>query len=156
MLWQLLCLRTIQILQHKSHVVAQIFQLSRYILKLLGTSPRMWGKVLRFHIQRGRSRNIPTYVGKRQLCRSCHHFLWEHPHVCGEKPQRIYAAVCNPGTSPRMWGKDIQEIFYGSTRRNIPTYVGKSFCHPASLPMMREHPHVCGEKPGACGVAARH
>ena len=70
-----------------------------------GTSPRVWGKHQARALAAVARRNIPTRVGKtsQTFCSSLQ--SPEHPHACGENVVALVHGHCNPGTSPRVWGK---------------------------------------------------
>ena len=74
-------------------------------LRTLGSSPRAWGKEC---IQQFTSRTrwiIPTCVGKSPPPRSASPSAPDHPHVRGEKENRMISLLVIVGSSPRAWGK---------------------------------------------------
>ena len=115
------------------------------VLTLNGTSPRVWGKLCMAMVLWQLNRNIPTCVGKTMTLRTLSPDRREHPHVCGENFHRICLCVSCRGTSPRVWGKQEELPVEFSSRRNIPTCVGKTFYPLVQLILAPEHPHVCGE-----------
>ncbi len=96
------------------------------ILRIVGTSPRAWGKHQHLHCGVVRPRNIPTCVGKtlRQGRSGCPGP--EHPHVRGENIRVNFFLTSFYGTSPRAWGKPYLMMSSLIAFRNIPTCVGKT------------------------------
>ena len=96
--------------------------------RLLGSPPRMRGKVYRRKWRNRQHGITPAYAGK-----SCARELLlivsrDHPRVCGEKHTMQSACYSCAGSPPRMRGKVLL------TRISIKTH--------------RDHPRVCGEKHG--------
>ena len=99
----------------------------------------------------GGPRNIPTGVGRRPSQASPGVQSSEHPHGRGEKGGPATTGKGSGGTSPRAWGEVEESAQGGSSRRNIPTGVGRS---PSAAPIATtstEHPHGRGEK-SRCGA----
>ena len=93
---------------------------------LIGTSPRMRGKLRGWPPDTQRHRNIPAYAGKTGYAPVISSNIWEHPRVCGENLFRLFLSRILVGTSPRMRGKHFQRKHQGSSPRNIPAYAGKT------------------------------
>ena len=91
-----------------------------------GSSPRVWGKVCVYGSFAKLLRIIPTRVGKSQRPFYMGRVSWEHPHTCGEKLLAVLVSLNRPGSSPRVWGKEEEEMYTGALARIIPTRVGKS------------------------------
>ena len=70
----------------------------------------------------------------------------DHPHGCGEK--HCFGLLSNPitGSSPRVWGKAVQQVQVHFRIRIIPTGVGKRYVFYADRIRRTDHPHGCGEK----------
>ena len=93
---------------------------------LMGSPPRMRGKVLQNPISQGIVGITPARAGKRVLCLGLPVLRWDHPRVCGEK-LRARGKISAPwGLPPRMRGKDeildVLEAVLGIT----PACAGKS------------------------------
>ena len=90
-----------------------------------GSSPRVWGKVVRIWLMQRTCRIIPTRVGKSLLPHCMLPKPRDHPHACGEK----YSVFCSPprllGSSPRVWGKGGNIPRFMLAGGIIPTRVGK-------------------------------
>ncbi len=68
-----------------------------------------------------------------------------HPHACGEHVSLVYCIPIACGSSPRMWGTQVQSGRWENRRRFIPTHVGNTRCRPRSPAATPVHPHACGE-----------
>ena len=113
--------------------------------KLLGSSPRAWGKPSKGWESMSAYRIIPTCVGKTSRA-----FCWvgvgaDHPHVRGENLPMRAETVSHPGSSPRAWGKLRSLCTCRSLRRIIPTCVGKTLRGSQESSWFSDHPHVRGE-----------
>jgi len=86
------------------HVCGEHYTYFRCVLRLFGSSPRVWGTSFFFFLRCLLTRFIPTCVGNIRL-----YFLpWlaeaVHPHVCGEHQIGILNSGRTGGSSPRVWG----------------------------------------------------
>ena len=113
---------------------------------LIGSPPRMRGKVL-FGVHRGIGIGItPAYAGKRASCKIVHNKTPDHPRVCGEKWDMADDLCLAKGSPPRMRGKDDQ-LHEGSKQFRItPAYARKNCKFSTSLVNNWDHPRICGEK----------
>ncbi len=68
-----------------------------------------------------------------------------HPHVCGELWLCIKRRRNRIGSSPRVWGTQLQAILIRKLLRFIPTCVGNSYSKITTVFEASVHPHVCGE-----------
>ena len=112
---------------------------------IIGTSPRMRGKLHPHQARGSTGRNIPAYAGKTHPRAWMQLRSWEHPRVCGENTSRTCARLRKCGTSPRMRGKPVISIHSMLTQRNIPAYAGKTSGAVGGGGDDSEHPRVCGE-----------
>ena len=96
------------------------------VCKVIGSPPRMRGKVIDDYLVSILDRITPAYAGKSLPFASPAVQLRDHPRVCGEK--LTYDDDHVPGM------------------RITPAYAGKSGCHRALASYSRDHPRVCGEK----------
>ncbi|AKB19761.1 putative CRISPR associated hypothetical protein [Methanosarcina sp. WWM596] len=69
-----------------------------------GSSPRVWGTLLKTNVGGPVCRFIPTRVGNSEVQPVTMRCVPVHPHACGELPTR--GKYRNPisGSSPRVWG----------------------------------------------------
>ena len=108
--------------------------------------PHMRGKV-HHRVCAGQLVGItPAYAGKRVTYGAIRHRRWDHPRVCGEKPNRLLWEHWKQGSPPHMRGKvevrHLVEVCLGIT----PAYAGKRTpCRNTSLRYW-DHPRICGEK----------
>ena len=90
-----------------------------------GSSPRMWGILLRAGMVQKSVRFIPTHVGNT------------------EYQTAINAPVT--GSSPRMWGIPLRTGPGEVIGRFIPTHVGNTISRRINPMKAAVHPHACGE-----------
>ena len=113
---------------------------------ILGSPPRMRGKVVPCCVCWCWFRITPAYAGK-SLLQFCFRLRWrDHPRVCGEKffgPSPVFLAL---GSPPRMRGKAKQNCVGTLERRITPAYAGKSGINCRVKSSRKDHPRVCGEK----------
>ena len=111
-----------------------------------GSSPRVWGTVVDFVLNRQPIRFIPTRVGNRTHGGPGETSAPVHPHACGE--QDCCAADCHPvsGSSPRVWGTAVMSQRRSACGRFIPTRVGNRPCAQPPARRAAVHPHACGEQ----------
>ena len=93
---------------------------------LLGSPPRMRGKVLREVVHHAAERITPAYAGKRTRPRRWVRPPRDHPRVCGEK--RIFIPFTNIklGSPPRMRGKGNFHVVTHTKVGITPARAGKS------------------------------
>jgi len=145
-----------------------------------GSSPRVWGTLrklpggntpLRFiptcvgNVGTGvavRRRFIPTCVGNVSGTTASTPRSAVHPHVCGERHNRLPALLNIAGSSPRVWGTSGIVGSRRIVRRFIPTCVGNVHWKQRYDNAIAVHPHVCGERSRdrearsmACGSSPR-
>ena len=113
---------------------------------IMGSPPRMRGKVMLLPLLVVLPGITPAYAGKSCTVNSGYRTPRDHPRVCGEK--YTCAALCARvlGSPPRMRGKGVQPRDKRVGMRITPAYAGKRRRVPAKLAASRDHPRVCGEK----------
>ena len=122
---------------------------------LMGSPPRMRGKVMRKEILRIIHGITPAYAGKREGPKNAQSKVGDHPRVCGEKCIPLTRGHGRQGSPPRMRGKvqlgeiDLQDIWI------TPAYAGKSGPCPDRVPPAGDHPRVCGEKSQSTSASPR-
>ena len=75
------------------------------IVPMLGSSPRMRGKLSARCRDRANVGLIPAHAGKTSSRRVEHRGEWAHPRACGENRLPLIQALAPHGSSPRMRGK---------------------------------------------------
>ena len=115
---------------------------------MMGSSPRMRGKlpVLRHELAGGGL--IPAYAGKTSLDDTRTPVHRAHPRVCGENACQQRAQEMQMGSSPRMRGKPLYQFLRRARLGLIPAYAGKTPPHDARGLRGWAHPRVCGENRG--------
>ena len=90
----------------------------------LGSSPRVWGQAKALSGDIATRRIIPTRMGT-----SCSVGVWDaelrdHPHAYGDKSILYVIRLVSLGSSPRVWGQDINGVSSFIEKRIIPTRMG--------------------------------
>ena len=67
----------------------------------------------------------PAYAGKRAKRGRLAAGRWDHPRVCGEKPEADIQATVTLGSPPRMRGKVLPPVLYPLESGITPAYAGK-------------------------------
>ena len=88
----------------------------------------------------------PAYAGKSFENMFGENDTEDHPRVCGEKWYGRIKDAEDEGSPPRMRGKGLSPQARFSLPRITPAYAGKSHCQTDDIPVLRDHPRVCGEK----------
>ena len=96
------------------------FSLHLYI----GSSPRVWGQVIRLFENPAELRIIPTRMGTSYLTCIIYDGLEDHPHAYGDKFYIVYFVIWYLGSSPRVWGQDNYGCTVFCQNRIIPTRMG--------------------------------
>ena len=91
-----------------------------------GSSPRVWGQDFFFIAVFIPCRIIPTRVGTSTDCFICGFDCQDHPHACGDKPNRKRKKRLQVGSSPRVWGQAPRFRRGLKNTGIIPTRVGTS------------------------------
>jgi len=132
------------------HACGELCGPTNHVYCFIGSSPRMWGTLLRAHSSDAGGRFIPTHVGNSPSPSAQDLDTPVHPHACGELHTGDYQVASGDGSSPRMWGTQYMGRYPWTANRFIPTHVGNSPLR-ALLPVL-----VDGSSPrmwGTPGVA---
>ena len=116
-------------------------------LSLLGSPPRMRGKLERPPVLNLLDRITPAYAGKTALPCGTARRCRDHPRVCGENELRVRKADMTVGSPPRMRGKLLYKDARVDQTRITPAYAGKTRSCVSGLSSFKDHPRVCGENP---------
>ena len=117
-----------------------------------GSPPRMRGKVLQNGVLAFEFGITPAYAGKSDKPASSTAQGQDHPRVCGEKWFSADIPATEPGSPPRMRGKEKKKHYVQFCMRITPAYAGKSFLTSSGSASNWDHPRVCGEKEDALPV----
>ena len=72
--------------------------------------------------------------------------------MCGEKLLLHVRCCLLPGSPPRVRGKVVRVCMATGLRGITPACAGKSFSKCSRMSSSRDHPRVCGEKPGTFDI----
>ena len=76
-----------------------------------GSSPRMWGTLVGYLQNIKIKRFIPTHVGNTSGLTAPTRTTPVHPHACGEHIRLLFCFAGFFGSSPRMWGTHLMQLF---------------------------------------------
>ena len=120
-----------------------------------GSSPRVWGQVIKIRPYKKSVRIIPTRMGTSGGVLMGRHNGRDHPHAYGDKkllPKQIKGGT---GSSPRVWGQVAICLYIPPFNRIIPTRMGTSIGSASFRGRREDHPHAYGDKPLAfCALCA--
>ena len=91
-----------------------------------GSSPRVRGKPHDRRTLPHMVRLIPACAGKTSGLSRSTDLTTAHPRVCGENVDRLAGLSVRRGSSPRVRGKHLFNVFYAQCRRLIPACAGKT------------------------------
>ena len=111
-----------------------------------GSSPRVWGQDYDNSADLDNDRIIPTRVGTRVKNKLKTTADADHPHACGDKTMKKTSQRKSRGSSPRVWGQELNEVIDSTNGRIIPTRVGTSRTCLFLSQNRKDHPHACGDK----------
>ena len=119
-------LQQLRVVKDHPRVCGEEVAIARLLPCLLGSPPRMRGRVC--------ERLAP--LGQ-----------WgDHPRVCGEESRWSWVPVVCGGSPPRMRGRALLHCTVQTWRGITPAYAGKRRTDNMSWEKSRDHPRVCGEE----------
>ena len=121
--------------------------LSFSFASMLGSPPRVRGKVCRYRQHGLDVRITPACAGKRAAASGATARAKDHPRVCGEKLANLAANKPMKGSPPRVRGKVGLICPTRTLMRITPACAGKRNIPKAFVSIDWDHPRVCGEKP---------
>ena len=107
----------------------------------------MWGQVFPEYELTQKMRIIPMRVGTRNDVAIKYCFIKDHPHACGDKTWTANTIFGIVGSSPCVWGQEIDSTNSAKFNRIIPMRVGTSPRLHHGQCALQDHPHACGDKP---------
>ena len=113
---------------------------------IVGSSPRVWGQVVRLSSRTDTVRIIPTRMGTSETSPNVFESQQDHPHAYGDKLQLKCLIETTPGSSPRVWGQERSGFDILPVDRIIPTRMGTSFSLVVTVTKLTDHPHAYGDK----------
>ncbi len=127
------------------HACGEHLNLLNYNNIIYGSSPRLWGTLLKKEVPIVGGRFIPTPVGNTKSLEMPVLIASVHPHACGEHAGGPTTNGTRVGSSPRLWGTRSGTFYDDKMNRFIPTPVGNTPLHPSAVTGQPVHPHACGE-----------
>ena len=112
---------------------------------VVGSSPRVRGKLIRTSCCCGRGGLIPACAGKTSSYAQTASGTRAHPRVCGENLESQSDKVHDAGSSPRVRGKHRDFRRCSDAERLIPACAGKTELWERANIRSGAHPRVCGE-----------
>ena len=112
---------------------------------ILGSPPRMRGKLVRISVDTGYMRITPAYAGKTEAGKLSGLPAKDHPRVCGENHSSSIFDSFISGSPPRMRGKPPVSTVCTPLTRITPAYAGKTILERRYSRLQPDHPRVCGE-----------
>ena len=109
------------------HACGDKSPLQQTVIQKPGSSPRVWGQVPKNTLRFPCAGIIPTRVGTRIFKTSSDTIKKDHPHACGDKSAPANIIQKGVGSSPRVWGQVIEDIFIDLAHGIIPTRVGTRY-----------------------------
>ena len=91
----------------------------------VGSPPPMRGKGEYTEEATKQSGITPAYAGKRNMNVTPYSLPWDHPRLCGEKPQNRQIFSPSLGSPPPMRGKVRNAVYGVFVFRITPAYAGK-------------------------------
>ena len=111
----------------------------------VGSSPRVWGTLLKIVLLMLNFRFIPTGVGNTRRRGATLSRIEVHPHGRGEHHPQLIVSEAGAGSSPRSWGTRYPTQSWFRPERFIPTLVGNTYSANSSAWARSVHPHARGE-----------
>ena len=118
---------------------------------MLGSSPRVRGKQARRTGIRRQRRIIPASAGQTRCGRCSARRLSDHPRECGANVFGVMKPAGYCGSSPRVRGKHLFDLFRHCARRIIPASAGQTAQAKYSTCRTTDHPRECGANSGYNG-----
>ena len=121
----------------------------------LGSPPHVRGKAWDTCAYVARYGITPACAGKSGYTYRCCWFVGDHPRMCGEKSASKTEAEAALGSPPHVRGKVSEQISALSVSRITPACAGKSQKTLVKIPILKDHPRMCGEKAPCPPIAER-
>ena len=120
------------------------------LYEVLGSSPRMRGKLVALSYSGMLGRFIPAHAGKTVQVPHISLLVQVHPRACGENSCESRMVSWVGGSSPRMRGKPCRRGRHDRGTGFIPAHAGKTLSDHGRVPSSLVHPRACGENQGLC------
>ena len=95
-------------------------------MPMMGSPPRMRGKLTAFSLAPVRAGITPAHAGKTEEMEDIYQSFWDHPRACGENlsPDPLPTEI--EGSPPRMRGKRGRERYERRADGITPAHAGKT------------------------------
>ena len=117
--------------------------------RLIGSPPRVWGRLRLRRRDRPTLRFTPTRVGTTPSETAASRPPAVHPHACGDDEPATPSPVKVHGSPPRVWGRPYSVPATLAAQRFTPTRVGTTTSRPTRRRGAPVHPHACGDDKAA-------
>ena len=122
---------------------------------LLGSPPRVRGKLGGIIRAAQGVRITPACAGKTSACKLSDYTIQDHPRVCGENGPALCDVREHLGSPPRVRGKPSSIASALRPLRITPACAGKTTLRYRDQFSAGDHPRVCGENPPVCAPYLR-
>ena len=116
----------------------------RFIVSLVGSSPRVRGKQHQIQSDDSLPRIIPARAGQTRARPVCTRSRTDHPRACGANTVSAFDYPREDGSSPRVRGKLARSAQVGHGVRIIPARAGQTVRPVCAMPSSPDHPRACG------------
>ena len=96
------------------------------VREVSGSPPPMRGKIFPQNTPRTVAGITPAYAGKKSAYISPDVGAWDHPRLCGEKPDITHGIMISTGSPPPMRGKNKFGFGRVGAAGITPAYAGKN------------------------------
>ena len=110
-----------------------------------GSPPRPWGQQPCRRHAHVYVRFTPTHVGTTPSSARMTRSAPVHPHLRGDDQGSACAPLCNCGSPPRAWGRELVAAILTQHRRFTPTRVGTTGTSRRPARRWAVHPHARGD-----------
>ena len=116
----------------------------------------MRGKLLGRVLDDPADRIIPAHAGQTGRVSPCRNPCSDHPRACGANPIPPEKWKGGRGSSPRMRGKQREQLDFERVFRIIPAHAGQTTFLNKTLANPADHPRACGANLIVFGVVHTH
>ena len=116
----------------------------RYVVLIVGSSPRMRGSQCWYRQQREGLGIIPAHAGLTLRLCAVTTLLRDHPRACGAHGDLNCGSNAGLGSSPRMRGSQFYTARDIKLQGIIPAHAGLTAPLQRSQAPCRDHPRACG------------
>ena len=111
-----------------------------------GSPPRVRGTATSWLFLSNQNRITPACAGNRPLLSISATGLRDHPRVCGEQTDEAVEMVMERGSPPRVRGTVAKVLEQVADLGITPACAGNRRAEGANMPILEDHPRVCGEQ----------